>query len=179
MRPQFIRIFLFMPLVAAADSPAPAPSAHSGVCETPPLRSVWRQGISLLPRWPLLLRSARPPAPRGLSLLASIADRDQAKRPEMGKIAAARADLAIITDDNPRGEDPAVIRAAIAEGAPGARIIGDRRAAIAAAPSAPRKSRQPRPTPAAPSRFARRALPRSRREVEIQRGRMKGERWRF
>jgi len=51
----------------------------------------------------------------------------------MGKIAAAKADLAIITDDNPRGEDPAVIRAAIAEGAPGARIIGDRRAAIAAA----------------------------------------------
>lgn len=60
-------------------------------------------------------------------------DRDQAKRPEMGKIAAARADVLIITDDNPRGEDPAVIRAAIAEGAPGAQVIGDRRAAIAAA----------------------------------------------
>ena len=60
-------------------------------------------------------------------------DRDQAKRAEMGRIAAAKADLAIITDDNPRGEDPATIRAAIAEGAPAARIIGDRRAAIAAA----------------------------------------------
>ena len=60
-------------------------------------------------------------------------DRDQAKRPEMGRIAAAKADIAIITDDNPRGEDPALIRAAIAEGAPDARVIGDRRAAIAAA----------------------------------------------
>ncbi|MGV3729237.1 MAG: UDP-N-acetylmuramoyl-L-alanyl-D-glutamate--2,6-diaminopimelate ligase [Sphingopyxis sp.] len=60
-------------------------------------------------------------------------DRDQAKRPEMGRIAAAKADLLIITDDNPRGEDPAVIRDAIAAAAPGAQVIGDRRAAIAAA----------------------------------------------
>ena len=60
-------------------------------------------------------------------------DRDQAKRPEMGKVAAAKADVLIITDDNPRGEDPSLIRAAIAAGAPGAQIIGDRRAAIAAA----------------------------------------------
>lgn len=60
-------------------------------------------------------------------------DRDQAKRPEMGKIAAAKADVLIITDDNPRGEDPAIIRAAIADGAPNAHVIGDRRAAIAAA----------------------------------------------
>ncbi len=60
-------------------------------------------------------------------------DRDQAKRPEMGKAAAANADVLIITDDNPRGEDPAVIRGAIAAGAPDAQVIGDRRAAIAAA----------------------------------------------
>lgn len=60
-------------------------------------------------------------------------DRDQAKRPEMGRVAAAKADVAIITDDNPRGEDPALIRAAIAAGATGARVIGDRRVAIAAA----------------------------------------------
>lgn len=56
-------------------------------------------------------------------------DRDQAKRPEMGKVAAARADVLFITDDNPRGEDPAAIRAAIAVGAPAARIVGDRRGA--------------------------------------------------
>lgn len=60
-------------------------------------------------------------------------DRDQAKRAEMGRVAAAKADVQIITDDNPRGEDPALIRAAIAVGAPNAQIIGDRRAAIAAA----------------------------------------------
>lgn len=60
-------------------------------------------------------------------------DRDQAKRPEMGKVAAAKADVLIITDDNPRGEDPAVIRGAIATAAPHAQVIGDRRAAIAAA----------------------------------------------
>lgn len=60
-------------------------------------------------------------------------DRDKDKRPEMGRIAAAKADVAIITDDNPRGEDPALIRAAIARAAPDAIVIGDRRRAIAAA----------------------------------------------
>lgn len=61
-------------------------------------------------------------------------DRDAGKRPEMGAVAAGAADLAIVTDDNPRSEDPAAIRAAILEGAGGkARDIGDRRAAIAAA----------------------------------------------
>lgn len=65
-------------------------------------------------------------------------DRDQAKRPEMGQVAAAKADMLIITDDNPRGEDAAVIRTAIARGAPAAQIIGDRRAAIAAAIAAAR-----------------------------------------
>jgi UDP-N-acetylmuramoyl-L-alanyl-D-glutamate--2,6-diaminopimelate ligase len=60
-------------------------------------------------------------------------DRDRGKRPEMGAIAVAKGDLAIVTDDNPRSEDPAAIRAEILAGAPGAREIGDRRAAIAAA----------------------------------------------
>lgn len=60
-------------------------------------------------------------------------DRDQGKRPEMGLIAARDADVAIVTDDNPRGEDPAAIRAQVMAGAPGAREIGDRRSAIAAA----------------------------------------------
>ena len=60
-------------------------------------------------------------------------DKDQGKRELMGEAAAAGADLVIVTDDNPRGEDPAAIRAMILKGAPGARDIGDRRAAIAAA----------------------------------------------
>jgi UDP-N-acetylmuramoyl-L-alanyl-D-glutamate--2,6-diaminopimelate ligase len=57
-------------------------------------------------------------------------ERDAGKRPEMGRIATVHADRVIITDDNPRSEDPAAIRAAIAEGAPGAAVIGDRRQAI-------------------------------------------------
>ena len=60
-------------------------------------------------------------------------DRDRSKRPQMGAIAASFADIAIVTDDNPRSEDPAAIRAEIRSGAPGLREIGDRRAAIGAA----------------------------------------------
>ena len=60
-------------------------------------------------------------------------DRDRGKRPQMGAIAASLADVAIVTDDNPRSEDPAAIRAEIRAGAPGLREIGDRREAIRAA----------------------------------------------
>lgn len=61
-------------------------------------------------------------------------DRDAGKRGPMGEIAARNADLAIITDDNPRSEDASAIRAAIMAGARGAlREMPDRRAAIAAA----------------------------------------------
>lgn len=60
-------------------------------------------------------------------------DRDRGKRPQMGMIAARLADKAYVTDDNPRGEDPAAIRAEILSSAPGAVEIGDRAGAIAAA----------------------------------------------
>jgi UDP-N-acetylmuramoyl-L-alanyl-D-glutamate--2,6-diaminopimelate ligase len=61
-------------------------------------------------------------------------DRDQGKRPQMGRIAAQHADLGIVTDDNPRSEDPAAIRAMVLEGGGAAlREVGDRRSAIAAA----------------------------------------------
>lgn len=60
-------------------------------------------------------------------------DRDRGKRPEMGAIAARGADRVIVTDDNPRGEDPAAIRAAILAACPGAREIADRGDAINAA----------------------------------------------
>ncbi|MFL6861862.1 MAG: UDP-N-acetylmuramoyl-L-alanyl-D-glutamate--2,6-diaminopimelate ligase [Allosphingosinicella sp.] len=60
-------------------------------------------------------------------------DRDVGKRPEMGAAAARLADLVIVTDDNPRSEDPAAIRAAILAAAPGAREVAGRRDAIAAA----------------------------------------------
>ncbi|MGE0767737.1 MAG: UDP-N-acetylmuramoyl-L-alanyl-D-glutamate--2,6-diaminopimelate ligase [Hyphomicrobiaceae bacterium] len=57
-------------------------------------------------------------------------DRDRGKRPIMGRIASESADVAIITDDNPRSEDPAAIRAEMLAGAPDAREIGDRGEAI-------------------------------------------------
>jgi UDP-N-acetylmuramoyl-L-alanyl-D-glutamate--2,6-diaminopimelate ligase len=57
-------------------------------------------------------------------------DRDHGKRPLMGEIATRLADRVIVTDDNPRTEDPATIRAAILAAAPGAVEIGDRARAI-------------------------------------------------
>jgi UDP-N-acetylmuramoyl-L-alanyl-D-glutamate--2,6-diaminopimelate ligase len=60
-------------------------------------------------------------------------DRDRGKRPLMGRAAAALADVAIVTDDNPRSEDPAAIRREIMAGGSSLRDGGDRRAAIALA----------------------------------------------
>jgi UDP-N-acetylmuramoyl-L-alanyl-D-glutamate--2,6-diaminopimelate ligase len=60
-------------------------------------------------------------------------DRDRGKRPLMGAVAIAKADRVVITDDNPRSEDAAAIRASIMAGAPGAIEIGDRREAIRSA----------------------------------------------
>ncbi|MFL6764977.1 MAG: UDP-N-acetylmuramoyl-L-alanyl-D-glutamate--2,6-diaminopimelate ligase [Sphingomicrobium sp.] len=60
-------------------------------------------------------------------------DRDQGKRPEMGRVATALSDVTIVTDDNPRSEDPARIRADIMAGARGATEVPGRREAIAEA----------------------------------------------
>jgi UDP-N-acetylmuramoyl-L-alanyl-D-glutamate--2,6-diaminopimelate ligase len=60
-------------------------------------------------------------------------DRDRGKRRVMGEVAAASADRIVVTDDNPRGEDPAAIRRQVLTGCPGAEDIADRRHAIAAA----------------------------------------------
>ncbi|QDZ07981.1 UDP-N-acetylmuramoyl-L-alanyl-D-glutamate--2,6-diaminopimelate ligase [Sphingomonas panacisoli] len=57
-------------------------------------------------------------------------DRDHGKRELMGEIAARYGDMVIVTDDNPRSEDPAEIRAEVLKGAPDATEIGDRRRAI-------------------------------------------------
>ena len=59
-------------------------------------------------------------------------DRDRGKRPLMGAAAARLADQVFVTDDNPRGEPPEAIRAAVLEGCPGAIVMGDRRLAIEA-----------------------------------------------
>ena len=60
-------------------------------------------------------------------------DRDRGKRPLMGAVAADLADIAIVTDDNPRSEDPATIRAQVLAGGLGLSEIADRRVAIGAA----------------------------------------------
>ncbi len=62
-------------------------------------------------------------------------DRDKGKRPIMGGIAVEKADAVIVTDDNPRSEKPAAIRAEILAAAKGAREIGDRAEAIKTAVS--------------------------------------------
>lgn len=79
----------------------------------------------------VLLRAARPHAPgRIIVVFGCGGDRDAGKRPKMGEIANRHADVAIVTDDNPRSEDPAAIRKQILAGAPGAIEIGDRAQAI-------------------------------------------------
>ncbi|MCF4167075.1 UDP-N-acetylmuramoyl-L-alanyl-D-glutamate--2,6-diaminopimelate ligase [Zavarzinia compransoris] len=81
-----------------------------------------------------VLAALRPHVERRLIVVFGCGgDRDPGKRPEMGRIAAAGADRAIVTDDNPRGEDPRLIRAQILAACPGGIEIGDRAAAIAAA----------------------------------------------
>jgi UDP-N-acetylmuramoyl-L-alanyl-D-glutamate--2,6-diaminopimelate ligase len=70
---------------------------------------------------------------RLITVFGAGGDRDQGKRPQMGAVAARLSDIVIVTDDNPRGEDPAAIRAAIMAGAPGATEVPGRRQAIAEA----------------------------------------------
>jgi UDP-N-acetylmuramoyl-L-alanyl-D-glutamate--2,6-diaminopimelate ligase len=78
-----------------------------------------------------LLRAARPHTQgRVVVIFGAGGDRDPSKRQKMGAIAASQADHIIVTDDNPRSEDPALIRAAILKGCPEAEEIADRARAI-------------------------------------------------
>jgi UDP-N-acetylmuramoyl-L-alanyl-D-glutamate--2,6-diaminopimelate ligase len=78
-----------------------------------------------------VLKALRPHvANRLLVVFGCGGDRDKGKRPLMGAAATQFADIAIVTDDNPRSEDARVIRSETLAGAPGAREIGDRAAAI-------------------------------------------------
>ncbi|EHH68646.1 UDP-N-acetylmuramoyl-L-alanyl-D-glutamate--2,6-diaminopimelate ligase [Gluconobacter morbifer] len=80
-----------------------------------------------------VLGSLRPhTAGRLVVVFGAGGDRDRGKRPLMGEIAARMADLAIVTDDNPRTENPAEIRSEIHAACPDALEIADRRSAIAA-----------------------------------------------
>ncbi|MEO6382581.1 MAG: UDP-N-acetylmuramoyl-L-alanyl-D-glutamate--2,6-diaminopimelate ligase [Nitrobacter sp.] len=77
------------------------------------------------------LQALRPYAKRKLVVVFGAGgDRDAGKRPLMGQIAADNADAVIVTDDNPRSENPAAIRSAILAAAKGAREVGDRAEAI-------------------------------------------------
>ncbi|ADE85226.1 UDP-N-acetylmuramoyl-L-alanyl-D-glutamate--2,6-diaminopimelate ligase [Rhodobacter capsulatus] len=78
------------------------------------------------------LRALRPHVlGRIIAIVGAGGDRDRTKRPLMGAAAAAHADAVIVTDDNPRTEDPALIRAAVMAGAgPEATEVGDRAEAI-------------------------------------------------
>ena len=67
---------------------------------------------------------------RIVAIVGAGGDRDTGKRPLMGQAAAAHADIVLVTDDNPRSEDPAAIRAAVLDGAPDATEVGDRAEAI-------------------------------------------------
>jgi UDP-N-acetylmuramoyl-L-alanyl-D-glutamate--2,6-diaminopimelate ligase len=70
---------------------------------------------------------------RLITVFGAGGDRDVGKRPEMGSVAGRLSDVVIVTDDNPRSEDPAKIRAEVLAGAAGAVEIGGRREAIAEA----------------------------------------------
>ena len=70
---------------------------------------------------------------RLITVFGAGGDRDQGKRPEMGAVASRLSDVVIVTDDNPRSEDPAVIRSAIIAGAGDATEVAGRREAIAEA----------------------------------------------
>ncbi len=79
-----------------------------------------------------VLESLRPHGRRLVCVFGAGGDRDPGKRALMGQEVCRLADVPIVTDDNPRREDPAAIRASILSGCPGAIEIGDREAAIAA-----------------------------------------------
>jgi UDP-N-acetylmuramoyl-L-alanyl-D-glutamate--2,6-diaminopimelate ligase len=78
-----------------------------------------------------VLMALRPHAPnRLICVFGAGGDRDPTKRPKMGAIVAQLADIVVVTDDNPRSESPALIRAAILAACPHAIEIGDRAEAI-------------------------------------------------
>ena len=70
---------------------------------------------------------------RLITVFGAGGDRDKGKRPQMGEVAVRLSDVAIVTDDNPRTEDPSSIRSEIMAGAPGATEVPGRREAIAEA----------------------------------------------
>lgn len=118
-------------IVAAIEAGVPAPDAVAGVAHAHAIPGRMERVIERSATDPLAivdyahtpdaltlaLGGVRPITPGRLILVfGSDGDRDQGKRPVMGEIAARMADVIVLTDENPRSEDPAAIRAAIREG---------------------------------------------------------------
>lgn len=134
-------------LIAAGELPAAvfdalgrlkgAPGRLEHVADTPNGAAVYVDYAHTPDALETVLKALRPHTDGRLHCVFGCGgDRDTGKRPEMGAIAARLADIAIVTDDNPRSEDPAAIRAQILAAAPGAREIGDRAEAIEVAVAA-------------------------------------------
>lgn len=124
-----------------ADAAAASLAALEGVPGRIQLAAVRRNGAAVYVDYAhtpdaleTILTALRPHTTRRLVVVFGCGgNRDAGKRPQMGAIAARLADRVIVTDDNPRNEDPVLIRRQILTACPDAREIGDRRAAIHAA----------------------------------------------
>ncbi len=117
--------------IAALPSLVTAPGRMELVATTPDGGTIFVDYAHTPDALRAALNAARDHATRSTTLLFGCGgDRDQSKRAEMGQIAASLADHVIVTDDNPRSENRADIRAEILAAAPGASEIGDRKEAI-------------------------------------------------
>jgi UDP-N-acetylmuramoyl-L-alanyl-D-glutamate--2,6-diaminopimelate ligase len=119
------------PAVAALGRLTGVPGRMQSVATTPTGAPVFVDYAHTPDALQTVLTALRPHAIGRLAVVFGCGgDRDRTKRPLMGRIAANLADLVYVTDDNPRGEEPAAIRAAILATCPGAVEIGDRGEAI-------------------------------------------------
>ena len=118
-------------VVEALESLAPVRGRMERVVRFRGLASVYVDYAHTPDALAIVLTSLRPQVQGQLLLVFGCGgDRDAGKRPEMGRIAGALADRVIVTDDNPRSENPAEIRRQILTGCQGAEEIGDRAEAI-------------------------------------------------
>ena len=116
--------------VAALENICPVPGRMQAVGDNP-AKSVFVDYAHTPDALQTVLQNLRPhTAGKLVVVFGAGGDRDPGKRTLMGSIAAAGADKVIVTDDNPRSEDPATIRMAILKAAPGATEIADRTQAI-------------------------------------------------
>ena len=117
--------------LAALESLSGAPGRMEWIGEKPTGGAVYVDYAHTPDALENVLTALRPHATGALAVVFGCGgDRDKGKRPEMGRIASDLADRVIVTDDNPRSEDPDQIRAEILAAAPGASEIADRGEAI-------------------------------------------------